>query len=495
MQLPNIVFLFPDQLRFDFLSAYGSTFIDTPNIDSIARNGVKYQNAYSASPLCVPARTSLLLGINAIKHGVTDNFHFLRPNYQSAGFSTWPEILSATGYKTAAMGKMHFYPWDSSLGFQHRVIAEDKRWPYIKDDYAEFLESSGYRKYRGDEHEGYHENKGAITSLLPWSHSVDHFVGQAACRFIEMHDTDKPFAMMVGFPGPHCPYDPAEDFDFKYDPNDMPDSIPAVPMNTPSIREANINQNKQPWNGVDYSDFPEWSKKKIRAHYATLVKQIDYEVGQIIQSLETKGILDNTLIIFASDHGDWLGDHDLIGKGAFYEGAIRIPLMISGPGFESGKSEPALVELRDITATILSASGSEIPAYFDSNSLYGVKEGSGRDRIFGMLRHGWMNFDGRWKLHKYNTGDYALFDMQSDPNEQINLIGHSENSPVLARLESELAAEVMASINLSMHDRLQSVGSDGPGLVNQPEFGARGWVRPDLVSIKDMGPGVQGRAT
>ena len=75
--------------------------------------------------------------------------------------------------------------------------------------------STNSRKYRGDEHEGYHENKGAITSLLPWSHSVDHFVGQAACRFIEMHDTDKPFAMMVGFPGPHCPYDPAEDFDFK----------------------------------------------------------------------------------------------------------------------------------------------------------------------------------------------------------------------------------------------------------------------------------------
>lgn len=495
MQRPNIVFLFPDQLRYDFLSTYGAKFISTPNIDSIADNGVKYQNAYSASPLCVPARTSLLLGINAIKHGVTDNFHFLRPNYKSAGFSTWPELLAGDGYKTSAVGKMHFYPWDSLLGFHERVIAEDKRWPYIKDDYADFLEASGYRKYRGDEHDGYHENKGAIISLVPWSHSVDHFVGQSACAFIEKQKPEKPFAMMVGFPGPHCPYDPAEDFSVKYDPDDMPDSIPAAPMNTPSIRKANIQGNKQPWNGVDYSDFPEWSKKKIRAHYAGLVKQIDFEVGQILESLREKGVLDNTLVIFASDHGDWLGDHDLIGKGAFYEGAIRIPMIISGPGFEPEKTAPELVELRDITATILNAAKVQTPSYFDSNPLQSTKEGNKRERIFGMLRHGWMNFDGRWKLHKYNTGDYALFDMENDPTEQINLIHDTTNSTVLARLESELAAEVMTSMNLSMHDRLQSIGSDGSGLSNEPLFGNRGWSRPELVSITEMGPGVQGRST
>ncbi len=97
-ELPNILFLFPDQLRRDFLSCYGAEFIDTPNIDSIAGRGVRYDRAYSASPLCVPARTALMTGMNAIRNGVSDNLHALRPDYNEAGIQTWPQLLSDAGY-------------------------------------------------------------------------------------------------------------------------------------------------------------------------------------------------------------------------------------------------------------------------------------------------------------------------------------------------------------------------------------------------------------
>ena len=225
-QRPNIVFLFPDQLRPDFLSCYGADFIDTPNIDWIAENGIRYERAYSASPVCVPARTALLTGMNAIRNGVTDNLHAVRADYNDVGMRTWPQLLADSGYYTAAVGKMHFYPWDARHGFQYRVICEDKRWLHVRDDYYHYLKERGYRKLHGNEHEGYFENKGAILHKLPWEHSWDRFVGKEARRFIENYGGEGPFAMMVGFPGPHCPYDPAHDFPERFNPEDMPDSIP-----------------------------------------------------------------------------------------------------------------------------------------------------------------------------------------------------------------------------------------------------------------------------
>ena len=228
MSKPNFVFLFPDQLRADFLSCYGAEFVGTPNIDSLAERGARFRNAFSASPVCVPARTALLTGMNAIKNGVTGNLGNLRPDYREAGIRTWPEILAEEGYYTAAIGKMHFYPWDDKRGFQYRVAAEDKRWLNVRDDYYHFLKANGLRKFHGDEHDGYHEGKGAVVSRTPWEYSWDRFVGMEAVRFIDQYGADGPFAMMVGFPGPHCPYDPDARFLDEVDESKLPDPVPAV---------------------------------------------------------------------------------------------------------------------------------------------------------------------------------------------------------------------------------------------------------------------------
>jgi arylsulfatase A-like enzyme len=483
-QQPNIVFIIADQLRADFLGCYGATFVETPNIDSLAQDGVYYTRAYSASPICVPARASLLTGMNAIKNGVTSNGQWLRPDLHTYGIHTWPEQLAARGYYTAAIGKMHFYPWDASHGFRYRVAAEDKRWIHVRDDYYHFLRQDGYRKYHGNEHDGYFENRGAILNRLPWTHSVDHFVGQEAAKFIRTYGEETPFAAMISFPGPHCPYDPNQEFLAEIDPAAMPTPIPAVEADSGRLRQQNIHGNRQAWNGVDYTEFTDAHKQKIRAHYAASVAQIDYEVGQILDALRERGLLESTIILFTSDHGDYLGDHDLIGKGSFYEGSIHVPLIVRLPDGGDASTWTDLVELGDITATILAAAGCDLPDYMDSIPLpaLGLPQRSPRTQVVGMTSGGWMLYDGVWKLVKYATGDIHLFNLAEDPTEQRNRIHDPACRDRYLEMDTRLTQEIMRSIVAANHEKSVDTGN---GLWSDVEYGKRGWRRTYPFPIKE----------
>lgn len=470
---PNIIFLLPDQLRYDFLSCSGADFIETPHMDTLCEKGIRYDRAYSTSPICVPARASLLTGMNAIKNGVTDNGQWLRPDLAQCGIKTWPEMLTDQGYYTAAIGKMHFYPWDLKHGFQYKVAAEDKRWPMVRDEYDHYLKENGYKKVHGSAHEGYFENQGAVVNNIPWEHSIDHFVGQEACRFIKNYGEEAPFAMMVGFPGPHCPYDPTEPFLKDFNPKDMPDSISEIEGEHIGLRQQNIDANKQPWNQIDYEKFEESNKKKIRAHYAALVKQIDYEVGKIRETLLEQGLADNTIIILSSDHGDYLGDHNFIGKQTFFESSIHVPLLVHIPWMEKNKSSSELVELGDITSTILHFSGSEIPAHMDSIPLpeLGISDRKNREYSIGMTSKGWMIYDAEWKLMKYSTGEMMMYNLIDDPLEQHNLLNTSQHFEKYKELDSILTQKIQGFLTQSHHDK--RVAADPL----DPSFGKEGWNR------------------
>ena len=414
--------------------------------------------------------------MNAIKNGVTDNLHNLRADWRDSGVKIWTDLLSESGYYTAGIGKMHFYPWDERRGFEYRVVCEDKRWTMVRDDYYDYLKQLGLKKLRGDEMDSYHENKGAVIQDIPWEHSRDHFVRNEAVKFINHYGTEKPFALMVGFPGPHCPYDPNEIFLEGIDDKNIPEPIKENPNNTEALRLKNIEGNKRSWNGVDYTEFSLNSKMKIRKHYSGLVQQIDYEVGQILDALEKKGILDNTYIVLASDHGDYLGDHGFIGKATFFESSIRIPMVLMGPGIDKNQTVNEMVELTDITSTILKWAGLPLPDFYDSEPLpgEGMSRQKGRDRIFGLLSDGWMNFDGRYKLHKYSSGEVFLFDISEDPDEQNNLANSLKHRKIVERLDRELTHKIMESVSFSMHDRLGQ-----PGDMSQSDkFGLEGWSRP-----------------
>ena len=480
---PNIIFIMPDQLRHDFLGCYGAEFLKTPNIDFLADHGVLFERSYSAHPVCVPARVSLITGMHALRTGVLDNGGFLRPDYRECGISTWPELLNESGYYTAGIGKMHFYPWDLRLGFQYRFIAEDKRWQYIRDDYYHYLQEAGLRKLHGNEHEGYYENKGAIVNRLPWEYSVDHFVGLEACRFIDRYGGEGPFAMMVGFPGPHCPYDPCPEFLDRVNPDLIPEAVPEVEGDAPLLRRNNVEGNRRPWNGVDYSEFTEAQKLKIRVHYAAEVAQIDYEVGQIVESLRRQGLLENTVILFSSDHGDYLGDHNLIGKGTFFEASIHVPMLVSVPWMEGSSRNDEPVCLTDVTATMLQLAGLEVPAHVDSIPLpgLGLDRASSHERIVGVLQGGWMIDDGEWRLAKYGTGEALLFHTAEDPDEQCNLYDDPASLAIRSRLEAELTQAIMASLHEANHERRVYVRD----LSQETWFGREGWQRPYPRRVDD----------
>ena len=488
----NVVILFPDQLRYDFLGCYGADFVETPNIDSLSENGITYDKAYSASPVCVPARTSLLTGINPYKHGVTSNFDSLRSDYKKTGLKTWADIIKDKNYYSAAVGKMHFYPWDARHGFDYRRIAEDKRHLHVRDDYFKKLRSAGLRKYHGDEHEGYQENFTAVKSIVPYEHSWDHFVGSEAVKFIDNHSDEEPFAMMVGFPGPHDPYDPSEDFHKAMpDENKMPDPIPMYDHDKKFADAQCSGALRAEWANVKtMNKFNEVGsdkkKKKMRAHYAALIQQIDYEVGRIIDSLKENGLIDNTVIIFATDHGDYMGDHGLFGKGTFIESSSHIPLIVQTPE-TIGKAKRCddLVYLFDITSTILKISGSEIPDYFDSIPLPlipGIKTKK-RDELFGYMPDGWMIYDGKYKLCKYNNGVKTLFNIKEDPKESKNLYKDKKLFSIRRKLESKLSVEIMNSIRFSHFDRqVDSLNS----LNENDQFGKEGWEWQYPAKIKPL---------
>ena len=247
--------------------------------------------------------------------------------------------------------------------------------------------------------------------------------------------------------------------------------IPPSPAHGETLREARVAIRRS--TGMDLETWTEDEMRDARAHYAGLVKQIDHEVGQIIETLRHNGLLDNTVIVFSTDHGDHIGDHGIDGKATFYEPSTHIPLLIRVPAGQGGTTCGDLVELRDITATMLTLAGCEVPGFMDSRPLPGLGlEGAlGREHIIGMLVSAWMAFDGRYKLSKYASGEAMLFDLQNDPEERENLIADRGHREIFQRLDATLTSELMRSMSFAMHDRMPSPHS----MADQEAFGQPGW--------------------
>ncbi len=228
-----------------------------------------------------------------------------------------------------------------------------------------------------------------------------------------------------------------------------------------------IDSHKKDWCGIDYSSLDEHDIGSIRAYYAALVTRIDEAVGSIIRTLKEIGQYDNTIIVYTSDHGDLLGDHRMMGKALFYESSIRIPMILRGPGIESGVCSN-LVSLSDLTASILEWAGVEKPSVMDSRPL-----GEGHEYLIGSLFTGWMIDDGRFRLSRYKTGEVTFFDRHLDPDELNNIAEDKQFACDFRRLDSALQCSVFENLPKG-HSALKLPGS----LYNKQSFGKRRWSRP-----------------
>ncbi|MCT8158682.1 sulfatase [Pseudoruegeria sp. SHC-113] len=441
MDRPNILFLMPDQLRADFLGCYGADFARTPVLDALAARGQRFARCLSPTPICVPARASMLTGASSLQTGVMTNGEWLRPDGAALGLATWPARLADAGYTTYGVGKMHFTPWDDPGGFTTRVIAEDKRHIGIKDDYADHLASKGAAKQHGRDLEGYHENGGACLSPLPLEDSVDLWCADRAAELIKAHDPARPFAMMVGFPSPHCPYDPPPEIAALFDPDSMPSPAPPTPESE-ALRPWFVQNMRRDWADIDYSDFTAGQIAKVRQHYSALIHILDIAVGRVLTALEARGMAENTLILFASDHGDFVGDYGLVCKNFFMDGSLRVPMILAGPGISVGL-RPDTVSLTDVFATVLDAAGLPQPERSESRSLLGPPPDTPR-AICGLTHRGAVIERGRYKLARYVEGLTTLHDMAADPQEQVNLARDPAHTEARRALEAELDRWIVA---------------------------------------------------
>ncbi|WP_424928929.1 sulfatase family protein [Amaricoccus tamworthensis] len=454
-QKPDIVFIITDQQRYDTIAALGASHMDTPNIDRLVNNGVSFEQCHVTAPSCVPCRASLFTGYYPHTNGVLAN--------GQPWSRTWISDLAKAGYHCVNIGKMHTIPYDAKAGFHERYVVENKdrymegRWFF--DEWDKALASHGLKKQQRETYRqrpDYKDRLGAFTWDLPPALQSDNFIGETTKWWLETKPVEKPLFLTVGFPGPHPPYDPTPEMAEKYMARDVP--LPEVSDEELAALAGPWIEKRQHDVEVDH-DSVAWKLKpateelkRMRAYYYANMEMIDTQVGNILDALEARGNMKNTIVIFTSDHGDNLGDHGLSQKWAPYDQVTRVPMIVSAPGrFGGGRKVEEMVQLFDLAPTILEWAGVDPDPSFEAISLNPALEGSdfeGRSHVF-CEQAGDVNMTGasyltmvRSKTHKLvhfrGSDEGQLFDLVADPGERVNLWSDADHTGVKQELLSEL---------------------------------------------------------
>ncbi|MCB2009667.1 MAG: sulfatase-like hydrolase/transferase [Geminicoccaceae bacterium] len=434
---PNIVFIITDQQRYDTIAAHGYDYMITPNLDRLAREGTSFLNMYVTSPSCGPSRASLFSGVYPHTNGVFRNDEPW--NY------CWVQLLNEAGYRCVNVGKMHTFPPEKPFGFHERHVVENKDrthplLPFYLDNWDKAFHTRKVEQPSGENYrkrDDFEESLGAFVWPAPDDLHPDHFVADLARWWLERYRGEEPFFLQVGLPGPHPPYDPTEEALELYEGRELPPPIPAddfdeQPLALQALANRHLNH------AIDGVYHPREAtpdqERRQRACYYANVTMIDRKVGEIIDALEARGVLDNTVLIFTSDHGDCLRDHGHVQKWNMYEASARVPAIIHWPGrIAASQQVDDLVALFDFGPTILDLAGITPPDWMEAQSLRPFFEKSSdpsRERVFAEHANDLileetefvtMIREGRWKLVHYLGEDRGqLFDLEDDPQEIRN---------------------------------------------------------------------------
>jgi len=464
---PNVLFIMTDQQRWDAMQCAGNLEIKTPNMDRIAREGVQFVNAYSACPVSVPARTSILTGRTIFNTKVLDNKDVESDSIPQ--IPTFDQVLAENGYHTEYYGKWHApYQFTSKYKNEVKTTNKDKHAPTVQsnvDAFREYLakhfgearkplegeliDFMSLRPYKALEVDGRFgqiqmfepngrpaKSKGdsqanniGIFNSVPDA-SLTAFEGHEALEALKAMSVDQPFSLTCSFGPPHPPFIAPKDYADKYNlvQLSVPQSI------TDELKNAPYTFSTQPADARFRN--PEMAKQLKWVYYA-MVTQVDDWVGKLLDELDRKGIANNTLVIFVSDHGEMLGDHGLVSKMKMYEGSAHIPLLMRYPKvIPAGSKVETPVSHHDIFATILDYTRMKTPIN-DGRSLRKLIDGK-KDTVnyavsvWGAINNGgpFMIRQGDWKMIVYlQMNDKkpklvnALYNLKSDPLELTNLIG------------------------------------------------------------------------
>lgn len=415
---PNILFFFPDQHRYDWVGASRSMGVPTPNLDALGARGVRFERAYCASPLCAPSRACLALGVEYDRCGVPSN----KENLAVDG-DTFYSRLRTAGYHVAGCGKLDLNKGEQKWGLDGRYLLPEwgfssginnaGKWDAIRsgaeqpaDPYMKYLHDAGlaamhvadFQARRGEPNRSYSVTE---PTPLPEEAYCDNWIGQNGLDLIKAAPADRPWFLQINFTGPHPPVDITKRMD----------------------AACRASTHPQPNRNTEFSAEVH---NAIRQNYSAMVTNIDRWLGTFVDTLRQRGELDNTVIVFSSDHGEMLGDHDLWGKSKPHEASVGVPLTIAGPGVREGVESAALVSVMDLAATFLDWGGAATPDSMDSRSLIPLLRGV-TDRHRDHLRSGLGAFrvvrDERYKLVTgYPDADsVAIYDLHNDPLENENI--------------------------------------------------------------------------
>jgi choline-sulfatase len=444
----NVLFLMADQLRYDWLSCNGGAWCPTPNLDRLAAMGTRFTQCVTNSPVCLPARIGLATGLRPHRLGATDNLGHI-PLWAPCYYRHFRDH----GYRVVLRGKAHLdaveamdedlpraapRPYLREVGFTDAIEYEGKvvsswaaapRSPYTWRLYERGL----LDRYRGEyerRRQGNWVDTDAQPSPLPDEDHIDRVIADEALDWIETCAAEsQPWYLFASFSGPHSPYDPPARWAKRFANDPMPPAIPFV--------EDRANTWLRP--GGKSFGFTPAQVLAFRRNYSGLVAHIDEQVGRILDALAERGWLEDTVLVFTSDHGDDLGDYDHISKCVPMENAIRVPLIVAGGGMQAGAVSDALCELNDAQATVCELAGLPPLTGSEAISLSSCPEGRpfqvSTYRDFALIR------EGRRKYIEAVRGDRYLFDLESDPGETRNLAGEApETAATLRRrLRGELS--------------------------------------------------------
>ena len=427
----NIVLIMCDQLRPDFLGAYGADFIPTPHIDALAADGTVFDNAITASTVCAPARMSFLTGEFVSGHDAWTNTMLPRD-----GVEFLPERMNAAGYMTAAVGDYDHAPLEEPYGYQYRKL-ETGGGPTC--DYTREL------KKRYPDVPGKYPHTPDSRFLYPEEDFYDRWSADCAVEFIESYtktgkapdgtapaDAGAPFFLYCGFLSPHGPLIPPAEVAGTVDPVKIPEVIVSErpDEDIPAVERYRRRFLNPPQAFTDSPAIAE-QRRRSRVLYAEMIVEIDRLVGRVVKSLKDNGIYENTTIIFTSDHGSVENDYNVLTKGPWpYKPQLFIPMIIAGdPRLKKGSHCDALCGNLDIGATALDIAGDD-RAFGVSRSMLGLADGSVPEREINMSEFCdscKTLVDKRYTFTYYPfTGVTCLFDREEDPKELVNLGGRPE---------------------------------------------------------------------
>ncbi len=425
----NVIFVLVDDHRYDAMGFLkGQPWLETPVLDSLAREGAHYKNAFVTTALCSPSRATVLTGVYAHRHKIVDNNTPI-----PAGTAFFPQYLQKAGYATGFFGKWHMGNTDDNPqpGF---------------DRWVSFMGQGTY-----------HPSKNGLNvdgKKVPQKGYITDELTDYALDWLKTVRRDQPYFMYLSHKAVHAEFYPAERHKGRYAKETfVPPETMAEEGDMARGRPRWVRDQRNSWHGVDFPYHSDLNIGEYYKQYAETLLAVDDSVGRVLNALRQRGELDSTLVIYMGDNGFMFGEHGLIDKRASYEESIRVPMLARCPElFSGGRVVDRMVANLDIMPTVLDAAGLEPPAGLDGQSFLPLtqgKPGSWRDAL--LYEYYWeRNYPQTPTQHALRTDQYKyiryhgiwdideLYDMKADPKETNNLIFSQAHAPVVKSMNQQL---------------------------------------------------------